>query len=147
MPELPRVIVTGSRDHPNPSAVRRALDETLREIGPFLLVHGKCETGADAYADQWGREHYDIGVRIEPVEAEWTRDCDANCYHAPRTRNGENFCPAAGPLRNRKMVSGGAVLTLGFPYGKSRGTRGCMALAEDAKIRVREYPVDYGEAQ
>lgn len=146
-PDLPRVIVTASRDHPRPEAVRKALDETLAELGPFLLVHGNCPTGGDAYADAWSLDHQNDGVRVWRENAEWTRDCDTGCHHAPRTRDGENFCPAAGPIRNRKMVSDGAARCLGFPFGKSTGTRGCMKLADDAGIPVLEYPITYGEAR
>jgi hypothetical protein len=46
---------------------------------------------------------------------------------------------AAGPIRNARMVALGADVCLAFPKGESRGTRGCMRLAEKAGIRVCNY--------
>lgn len=53
---------------------------------------------------------------------------------------GNDFCPAAGPLRTRDMVALGADLVLAFPLGPSRGTRSCMRLARQAGLSVHVPP-------
>lgn len=118
--ELPRIIVTGSRDLPNPGPIRDALFSVWDELGrPFVVVHGACPTGADAYADWWAVEHALAGILVERHPADWAR-----------------FGRSGGPQRNADMVRLGAHKVLGFPLGRSPGTRGCLALAKRAGIQV-----------
>ena len=127
MPDLPRILVTGSRNWRDRQAIRDALDEALRRYGPFVLVHGACpprwdgKPGADALADEWGMDHRYLGVRVERHPADWDR-----------------YGNGAGPVRNREMVEAGALLCLAFPLGESPGTKGCMSLADAAGIPVIE---------
>lgn len=130
-----RVIVTGSRDWPDRQGVYDALNEVYRTYGPFVLVHGKCSTGADAMAHDW----YAMASRLVPV----TEDP----FKAAWAARG----PAAGPERNERMVKAGAQLLLAFtgPCAKancvkpkphdSHGTAGCVELAREAGIEVREF--------
>jgi hypothetical protein len=47
---------------------------------------------------------------------------------------------SAGPKRNRKMLMAYPnARVIGFPMGESRGTRGCMKMAEGFGMRVVEY--------
>jgi YspA, cpYpsA-related SLOG family len=118
-----RVIVTGSRRWGDDTAVYDALWTVYHADvgGPFHLMHGACATGADAYADHWdavaGRY---LGCTIERFRADWTR----------RGR-------AAGPERNRRMITAGADLVLAFPVPEGIGTQQTMRLAEEAGIEVR----------
>jgi hypothetical protein len=115
---MPRILVTGSRHWPNQQAVWDALDRaaTGHEPDTLTIVHGNCPSGADLHAAKWAHARR---IKTDPYVANWT-------LHGR----------VAGPLRNRQMVESGADLCLAFPYGESRGTRGCMQLAEAAGIPV-----------
>ena len=131
-----RILVTGSRDWRDPEPIRAALLDALgtyTTIGTPVLVHGGQVSrdevtgeryGADHLAEQaWMgiAEHVPGGLSVEVHRADW------------RTHG-----RAAGPIRNAQMVAAGATVCLAFPLGESRGTRGCMQLAERAGIPVRD---------
>jgi hypothetical protein len=144
--DVRRVLVTGSRDWDNPLAVYKALAaERLSATANGLIlvvVHGQCPTGADLSAHNWCESQRTGGVTNvdeEPYPADWERDCDENCYHKPRTKNGKPYCPVAGHLRNQKMVDRGADVCLAFPLPDSRGTVDCMKRARKAGIPVLEF--------
>jgi hypothetical protein len=132
-----RVIVTGSRSWPDRAAVEHALGVALRIYRPLVIVHGACATGADAMAEAWAQR---AGVETDPFEADWDH-CGPECQpgHRRRRRDGSEFCPAAGPRRNARMVAAGARICLAFPLPGSRGTEGCIRLAEAAGIPVRRF--------
>jgi len=120
-----RVIVTGARDFDNVLMVVSALNDMYTQYGKFQLVHGGCPTGADKIADDWYWKHgWRTYCYAEPqvYEARW--DIEGN---------------AAGPLRNRRMVNGGAEMGLAFPLGDSRGTYDCVSKLKIAKIKTRIY--------
>lgn len=135
-----RVIVTGSRKWAHPHLIESDLENQLtyaHSIGAVLVVvHGKNPKGADAIAAAWCSRNLLRGAVEEPVPADWDRDCDAHCRHAPRTRNGEPYCPVAGVLRNQVMVDRGATLCLAYPSNDGTGTQDCMRRADSAKIPV-----------
>ena len=139
-PETPyRVLVTGSRALVDRELLFSVLDDLLvdPEHKPFngdlgfkhnvtLIVHGGAK-GADSLAEEWVRSrsqnrdldlHQVLGSEIHP--AEWER-------YGPRS---------AGMIRNSEMVKAGANICVGFPIGRSPGTRGCMDLASRAGIKV-----------
>lgn len=129
-----RVIVTGSRHWTDRGAVYDALNNVYKERGPFVLVHGDCATGADAMAHDW------YGVAAHLVRVEEQR------FPASWEARGAK----AGPERNKRMVKAGAQLLLAFlesctkancdkprPHD-SHGTAGCVQLARDAGIEVKE---------
>lgn len=130
-----RVIVTGSRRWADKQVVYDALNETYRTYGPFVLVHGACATGADAIAHDW----LALASRLVPVQED--------PFKAAWAARG----PAAGPERNKRMVAAGGQLLLAFvePCSKancdkpqphdSHGTAGCMELAREAGIEIKEY--------
>lgn len=134
-----RVIVTGSRNYPDPALVEHHIRCAADYYGTRLvIVHGACETGADAYsANVCAR----LGIATEPHPADWTGPCRPACEPGHR-RNG--VCPAAGPFRNQDMVSLGADLTIAFPHGRAAGTRGCMALSRTAGILTWQFPARDG---
>ena len=125
-----RILVTGSRDWEDLNVVYRVLTTLvathglLRPIGPtvrsrydmtgWVIVHGACPTGADAFADAFARGNQ---IAVERHPADW-----------------ERHGKAAGPIRNREMVELGADLCLAFIRNRSRGASGCAALAEAAGI-------------
>jgi YspA, cpYpsA-related SLOG family len=122
-----RVLVTGSRNWSDERAITYGLTaaswfaSAVRR--PLLLVHGACPTGADALAHKWA---VSTQTEVEQHPADW-----------------KQHGKAAGPLRNREMVSLGADLCLAFPLGESIGTYGCMILARGAWIPV----INLGESR
>ena len=119
-----RILVTGSRDWTNETAVWNALDnadwEAWQETpGDITLVHGACPSGADAIADHWAKVHC---VFTERHPAEW-----------------QKYGKRAGFRRNAEMVELGADLCLAFIRDGSRGATHTADLAEKAGIPVRRF--------
>lgn len=116
-----RVIVTGSRDWIDRQRIREVLNDFLSiEIGPHVVVHGDCETGADYLAAEWAMlDHPMFEVSSEAHPAKW----------------GE-YGDAAGIIRNREMAGAGAEMCIAFWDGKSSGTRSMIEHATVAKIPV-----------
>lgn len=120
-----RLLITGSRNFGNQGSsdialMRDSLKDARRRLldagfGRIILVHGAAR-GADQLAASVGKS---MGFVLEAHPAQWD-------VHGK----------AAGPIRNKEMVDLGADLALAFPRGASRGTRGCMALADKAGIEV-----------
>lgn len=138
-----RVLVTASRSWVERIRVNAALEVEWRVAGSvgdtLVVVHGDCPTGGDRMAKEWVTEMRAAGftnVEQEAHPADWGRDCDKNCYHKPRTKNGRPYCPMAGHLRNQKMVDRGADVCRAFPLADSRGTVDCMRRAKKAGIEV-----------
>jgi len=124
-----RVLVTGSRDYADRQRVRSELEKLLVYAANGLpsritVVHGGA-TGADTLADEEAKK---LGYLTEPypiTKEEWRPPH----LHGALDR-------MAGPRRNAQMIATGIDLCLAFPQGESRGTRGCMKLAEAAAILV-----------
>lgn len=110
-----RILVTGSRDLTNQWQVWKDLDAEV-DNGPFVLVHGACKFGADAFAAQWATAH---GVPQDPHPADWN-----------------SYGRRAGPIRNAEMVALGADRCYAYPTRGSRGTVDCIRRAEAAGIPV-----------
>lgn len=139
-----RILVTGSRDWPDDYAV----DDTLSDVeqqrddpgAPFVVVHGACPTGADAYAARWVE-----GWRGYPVEGgEYVTE-------EPHPADWDTHGRAAGFRRNAEMVNLGADLCLAFisdctsprcirsdPH-PSHGATHTADLAEKAGIPTRRF--------
>ncbi|WP_280505793.1 SLOG family protein [Nocardia farcinica] len=147
-----RVIVTGSRDWPDPAQVWDELDAVADLLYPgdtLTVVHGDCGRGADEAAAQWVHARQDMPgptVLAEPHPADWAGPCTVECKRPRRQRrDGTWYCPDAGPRRNAEMVRSGAELLLAFPLTPNRadspGTWGCLGLAAAARIPFRRiYP-------
>jgi hypothetical protein len=117
-----RLLVTGSREWKDHDLIERSLLAVLRKWGcrpdQIVVVQGMAR-GADRIARSAAIR---LGMRFEdhPVSpAEWDR-----------------YGHSAGHRRNARMVAAGAQGCIAFPLGQSKGTRGCMAMCEDAGIRV-----------
>jgi hypothetical protein len=122
MPDPYRLLVTGSRDWDDDTAIGEALSEAIRPIWhdrDVVIVHGACPSGADQMAHQWAEV---FGVAVEPHPANWRI-------------NGKR----AGFIRNQLMVNLGADLCLAFIRNGSRGASHTAALAEQAGIPVRRF--------
>ena len=110
-----RIIVTGSRAFPERGPVWDRLSALREQYGCFILVHGGCSTGADAYASQWAAAH---------------PECPEEVFKADWSAQGKN----AGPIRNRRMVEAGADMVLAFPLPQGSGTQHTISLAQRAGI-------------
>jgi hypothetical protein len=122
-----RILITGSRDWPEPSVVWHAINEAINELHANLdevtIVHGECEFGgADKFADDHAKF---LGVKVDPHPV----TVDEKRKHGKR----------AYFLRNKRMVDAGAEVCLAFNKGDSRGTSMTIGLAKAAGIPVKEY--------
>jgi hypothetical protein len=124
------ILVTGSRDWKQLSAVRHVLDEIDgRRVGVIVLIHGACR-GADAEAGQYGKE---LGWSVVSMPAQWMQNY--------------TYCSWAGSDRNARMVEvlknlravGYGCEVHAFPLPSSKGTRHMMRLAEEAGFTVRNH--------
>jgi len=125
-----RVLVTGSRNWTDECAIYEALKALAASVSPqdIIVVHGGQKSSPDPqegiYAP-YGADYLAaraagmLGMRVEEHKAQWGK-----------------YGPAAGPIRNRKMVTLGASMCLAFPEADSRGTLDCMRKAKDADIPV-----------
>ncbi len=115
------VIVTGSRDWTNSKVIFDALDACHATTPIEVLVNGGAR-GADDISTEWAIHNK---VECVIVPAEW-----------------DLYGKAAGMRRNRKMLDMyPKAHVLGFPLGRSPGTRGCLA---EAKKRGMPYRVTEG---
>lgn len=124
-PRLPRLLITGSRNHQWTAddsqalliAVQDIVDKTQKNP---VIVHGGA-TGADTDAARAGQRLFNLQAEVH--RADWKK-----------------YGRAAGPIRNKQMVELGADLCLAFPdHPKGRGSRGtwnCIDLAQQAGIPV-----------
>jgi hypothetical protein len=142
-----RILVTGSRWWPDPWAFESTLAKWLgpdkwdeeygMPIAQFTIVHGGCPTGLDWIADEWSINSFNP---VEVHYADWANCDPERCLHRTRVNSrGEEYCPAAGIMRNQKMVDLGADVCLAFPMGESRGTNDCIRRARLAGIEVIQY--------
>lgn len=120
---MTRVLVTGSRDWPEPDIVEKALEKLLPTAW-LTIVHGACPTGADAQANEWAKQKIREGypIEIEPHPALW------NIYGK-----------SAGHRRNAEMVTQNANLCLAFIHNNSKGSTNTKELAEKAEIPTNTY--------
>lgn len=119
------VLVTGSRDLKDYTAVYTALDEVYAQFQPMIVIHGQAR-GADAFADAWAV--FRTNVTPVRVPADWEND-----GRGP-----------AGPIRNARMLELGPSLVLAFFQNGAGnyGTRNMVKQAREAGVEVRTFTVD-----
>lgn len=103
-----RVLVCGSRFWMNAVAIRSRLAVLPADA---VVIHGGAR-GADRLAEAEAKAR---GLTVDPYPADWQR-----------------FGPAAGPLRNRKMLTVGrpdVVVAFHNAIWTSKGTRNCLKQA------------------
>lgn len=138
-----RVLVSGSRTWKDVEVIWGDLDAALAEANArkehLVLVHGHCQRGADAHADEWVGQMEQAGglVIVERHPADWDR-------HGKK----------AGFIRNRGMVESGIDIALVYVHDDSRGALHTLGLVRAAglrrKVRLRwggnwDKPVTIGE--
>jgi len=109
-----KVIVAGSREHPNKDLIFQTLNHTKKIISISQIVSGKAR-GVDTYGEEWAKKY---GYPIAEFSAHW---------HA----HGK----AAGPIRNAQMAQFGDIL-LAFPFGEAKGTRNMISQMIKLEKRV-----------
>ena len=109
-----RIIVCGGRNYTDRRRVREVLMEYWSEATPPTIVHGGSR-GADLLAAHVAMRE---GVWVEAHPANWV-----------------TYGKHAGPLRNERMATLGAVLCIAFPGGD--GTEDMVRRAESHGIPVR----------
>lgn len=142
-----RILVTGSRLWDAPQEVHDALLEAWHDAiqvhgkeHRFIVVHGACPTGADRDASEWAQANPSVVEEVHP--ANWPAPCPPKCLrgeHRKKSPQHGDYCPMAGPRRNKAMVDRGADLCLAFIRGGSRGSASTARLAEAAGIPVRRF--------
>lgn len=117
------VIVTGTRRVPSDLCMWGEIMSAVD--GAYLVITGGC-SGVDQAAGYLATTV--LGLDCLTIPAQWERDGRA-----------------AGPIRNQAMIDiakklegfGYEVEGAAFPYGESRGTRGCIRLMRKAGISVK----------
>lgn len=114
-----RVLVCGSRDWNDRSAIERELDRLHRpENAPLVVIQGGA-TGADSMAGVWAMRR---GVEHE-------------CYPA----NWKKYGKGAGPIRNQQMLDEAKpdlVLAFTNDISESRGTRDMVTRSRKAGVKT-----------
>ncbi len=109
-----KVLVCGSRDNGQAAPVGSVLDAFHRATPITALIEGGAR-GVDRLAREWAQSR---GVPVETFAADWHR-----------------YGPAAGPIRNRRMiVEGEPEVVIAFPGGK--GTANMVKEARRAHLEV-----------
>lgn len=111
-----KVIVCGGRDYADRDALFAAMDRAHAKRPITIVIHGDAP-GADRLAGEWAA---DRGVLSAAVKALWDR-------HGRR---------AAGPRRNRGMLTLGPDAVIAFPGGT--GTADMVCAAREAGVAVWE---------
>lgn len=133
------VVVTGSRDWERSQSIYQLLWGEYQDalaaapaIRAFVVIHGDCPTGADAWADRWANTH-GSAVHNMPMPAQW-----------------DDHKKAAGPIRNNQMAvvarclrdCGWTVTCHAFGLAQSKGgTKDCVKALE-----ARDFDVTIHEA-
>src|ERR1700730_8178645 len=108
------LLVCGGRNFDDVAFLFRTLDDLHRQHQFREIMQGGAR-GADALAKQWAKTHPDI-KRWE-FKVDWKR-----------------YGPAAGPIRNQRMLDWGPDLVVAFAGGKGTGD-----MLRRARCRRRGY--------
>lgn len=116
-----RVLVCGGRSYDDRTRFFSFMDRVLEAIRgtgetpkrDVVIIHGAAR-GADSLADDYGRERE---LRVIRYPADW-----------------KTHGRAAGPIRNRLMLTENPHVVIAFPGGK--GTANMINLAEKAGIPI-----------
>src|SRR5258706_16173814 len=115
-----KVLVCGDRNWSDSYAVSRELD-ALKTAYPDLVIIEGCARGADSMAEDWAAYH---GVETHHHPADW-----------------EKFGKAAGPIRNREMLTEKPDFVIAFHSNlpMSKGTKHMVNIARRAGIPTEVY--------
>lgn len=109
-----KVLICGGRDFTDKALLEQELDRLNKQHGPFTMVIEGEQRGADILARRWAEAR---GIEVDPYPANWS------------------YGPAAGPMRNERMLKQGKPdMVIAFPGG--RGTGNMMGQAIVAGVKV-----------
>jgi hypothetical protein len=113
-----RLIVCGTRTFTDRDLLFRKLDAFTAKLDKkkLTIIHGGAK-GADTLANDWAF-HRMVHMLV---------------FHADWDKHGK----AAGPMRNKEMINAEPDALVAFWDGKSPGTRSMIALAYQAKLKVK----------
>jgi hypothetical protein len=146
---MTRVIFTGSRKWRDKAAIARALlDVVNRYPGEEITIVTGAQRQRNPRFDPFSDNGEPEYIGLDYLVAEMAREVGLNVEEHPADREceehewGHSFKVhgrPGGPIRNKVMVDKGAAECHGFPMGASPGTRGCMKLADEAGIPVKDH--------
>ena len=116
---MTRLLVCGSRDFGEHGIVHAVLEGLTFAYDIECVMQGGAN-GADSAAEFWT-----VGRKLDTVTffADW-----------------ERYGPAAGPLRNQRMLDKGrpdlVVAFINKPLAESKGTKNMVGLARDAGVKT-----------
>lgn len=112
-----KILVCGGRDYDDYAAVCKHLGQAYEAVDVTMVIQGGAR-GADALAARWANEH---NIHCAWVPAIW--------------RPNGVFDKAAGPKRNRSMLTLGPDVVYAFPGGS--GTADMVRAAKFSGIPVK----------
>lgn len=114
-----RVIIAGGRDFNNYDFLKEKVTKALQNFSDddIIVVCGEAK-GADSLGKQLAME---MGWEVHSFPADW-----------------ETYGKRAGHIRNRAMAQNADAL-IAFWDGKSRGTKGMIEFATEAKLLTKVY--------
>jgi hypothetical protein len=116
-----KVLVCGARDYSDKDKVYHILDAVLARVGPWMMLVAGGARGADELARRWA---VDRGVDHQILYAKWP-------VHGK----------AAGPIRNRRMLSKKPKEVHAFHQNikESKGTADMVKIARSSGVKVKVY--------
>lgn len=138
----PRILATVARGYRDFDTMREVFTIVRGRYPHAVLVHGDCPDGDQDASKIW-RE---LGGVDEPNPADWNGPCQSRCRPGHRRRkNGEEFCPAAGPYRNEEMLTSGPLVeTHAFLAPGSRGAKDTAAMSSRLGIPTFGWMLGHG---
>jgi len=138
-----RIGVTGGRNFNNREMVEKAFDKYVTTED--VIVEGEA-WGADSLCREVAESR---GITVDKHPADWNGPCGEECPPNHRRKNrgdvhhggSEDYCPAAGPRRNREMLDSDIDFLLAFPGGT--GTQNMIDICREAGVKgVRFFEVN-----
>lgn len=97
------IVVSGGRDYLHRQRAYQVLDAAVERLGMSFLIHGKCETGLDAIAEDWAISRK---IEFQGYPADW-RDLSQPGSRLKYDAMGRQYDAAAGGRRNQLMLDDG----------------------------------------
>lgn len=138
-----RILATVARGYNDWVTMREVFTIARRRHPDAVLMHGDCPDGDQDAAAIW-RE---LGGVDEPNPADWHGPCRPQCRRGHRRigRDGREYCPAAGPYRNKEMLTSGPILeTHAFLAPGSRGAKDTAAMSSRLRIPTFGWMLGHG---
>jgi hypothetical protein len=106
----------------------------------LTVIHGDAELGADSLAKMWIARNQRLGWPVDQhlVPADWSGPCRSGVcppgHRKQRRRDGREYCPMAGIVRNLSMLDLRPRWVEGFVRANSPGSTHCVRQARKRGI-------------